>query len=172
MPLQALPSRLGDWQAFRDLQLDPRAVQTLGATSYLARLYRKPNLELDFFTAYYAQQRAGENMHSPKNCLPGSGWEIWHYDTREIQARGGKVPINFDRVSYESKRYLFLYWYQSKRRIIANEYLGKILLVKDALLNGDSSGAIVRIMVPDQSGAADEAVQFAEAILPVMQRFF
>src|SRR5258708_5022946 len=76
-PLASLPKQLSGWSTFREPQIDAASLQTLSATSYLARLYRKNNVELDFFTAYYAQQKAGENMHSPKNCLPGNGWEIW-----------------------------------------------------------------------------------------------
>jgi EpsI family protein len=171
-PLASLPKQLSGWNILRDSQIDAASLQTLSATSYLARLYRKGDVELDFFTAYYSQQKAGENMHSPKNCLPGNGWEIWQYETKEIEVGGQRVPINFDHASYEGSRHLLVYWYQSKRRIIANEYLGKLLLVRDALLEGQTSGAIVRIMVPEQPGMADEAVRFAQAMIPAVQRCF
>src|SRR5262249_54096000 len=49
----------------------------LKASSYLSRTYVKRGMRADLFIAYYAQQRAGESMHSPKHCLPGAGWEIW-----------------------------------------------------------------------------------------------
>jgi hypothetical protein len=38
---------------------------------------------------------------------------------------------------------LMFYWYQSRNRIVANEYLGKILLAKDTLLTGRTAGSIV-----------------------------
>jgi EpsI family protein len=171
-PLDSLPRQLNDWGTFRDVKIDERSLQTLSATSYVARLYRKDNRVLDFFTAYYAQQRAGENMHSPKNCLPGNGWEIWQYETKKIDVGGQRVEINFDRASYDGSRYLLLYWYQSKRRIIANEYLGKFLLVRDALFEGQTSGAIVRIIVDERPGAAEDALRFAQAMIPAVERCF
>ena len=171
-PLESIPRQLEDWEAFRDMKIDTASLETLRATSYIARLYRKDNRVLDFFTAYYAQQRAGENMHSPKNCLPGNGWEIWNYDTAAVKVAGRQVSINFDRASYEGSRHLLLYWYQSKRRIIANEYLGKLLLVRDALIEGQTAGAIVRIMVQDQPGTAEEAMRFAEKVIPEVDRCF
>ena len=111
-------------------------------------------------------------MHSPKNCLPGNGWEIWQYDTRDIDVQGRKVRINVDQVSHDGERHLLLYWYQSKHRIIASEYLGKFLLLRDAVLDGDTSGAIVRIMMPSHPTAADEAIQFAKTMIPALHECF
>ena len=61
-----------------------RVVRALDPTSYLSRTYRKGSNDADLFIAFYAQQRAGESMHSPKHCLPGSGWEIWKHDSAPV----------------------------------------------------------------------------------------
>jgi len=53
---------------------------------------------------------------------------------------------------YPHQRALVLYWYQSRDRVIASEYIGKVLLVRDALFSGRTSGSIVRIVVPDRPG--------------------
>jgi len=65
-----------------------------------------------------------------------------------------------------------LYWYQSSSRIIASEYLGKFLLMRDAALNGRTDGAMVRIIVPDQPQAVQQAEEFASQLIPHMERCF
>jgi EpsI family protein len=147
-------------------------LRQLRPTSYLSRTYWKGGLAADLFIAFYAQQRAGESMHSPKHCLPGDGWEIWDYSRVEIPVNGRKAKVNRDFISREGKRMVVLYWYQSQGRIIASEYFGKVLLARDALLQNSTAAAIVRIAVPDEPGAAEEASALAAAVIPELWRCF
>ena len=64
------------------------------------------------------------------------------------------------------------YWYQSKTRIVASEYLGKVLLARDTVLNGHTAGSIVRIMFPDTPTASAEGVAFATRLIPEVERCF
>ena len=169
-PLESLPSQIAGWSGVANPPLKSVILDELVATSYLSRTYRRGNADLDLFVAYYAQQRAGESMHSPKHCLPGSGWEIWQYGLTDVPADGRSVQVNKYSVENNGSRRLVLYWYQSRRRIIASELQGKLLLVRDALLEGGTGGSIVRITLPDQPGALEDGVAFASALIPQMQR--
>ncbi len=64
------------------------------------------------------------------------------------------------------------YWYQSGSRIVASEYLGKLLLARDAVLTGRTAGSIVRISVPDVPGADAEGSAFAAELIPEVERCF
>ena len=66
-------------------------VQVLTPTSYLMRDYRKNNATAQLFVVFYALQRAGETMHSPKACLPGAGWEFTQKGMRIVNVGPGKV---------------------------------------------------------------------------------
>lgn len=172
-PLAGIASGIAGWEAAGDAELPPGTLNALAPTSYLVRAYRKGGMQMELFIAFYAQQRAGENMHSPKHCLPGSGWEIWQYRTVAVPVAGqGEVKVNLDSIQKSGERGLVLYWYQSRQRVIASEYLGKVLLARDALVDGRTAGAIVRITAPDLPGVADEAVRFAAALLPQVRRCF
>ena len=127
-------------------------LQRLIPTSYLSREYQKGNLRLDLFISYYAQQRSGESMHSPKHCLPGSGWEIWQHGSALVPVGGQQITINKYSIQKETNRMLMFYWYQSPERILASEYSGKAYLVWDALTSGHTSGSIVRLSLPDGPG--------------------
>ena len=152
--------------------LGPGTLSALRCDTYLSRLYRKADIQADLFIAYYAQQRSGESMHSPKHCLPGAGWEIWDYSTTVIPVGSRSFTVNKYSISRDSTRMVVLYWYQSKTRIIASEYLGKILLARDAFLQNSTAGSIVRITVPDRPDAVDQARTFAADLIPQVERCF
>ncbi len=152
--------------------LSDRVLSQLKCSSYLSRTYVKKDAQADVFIAYYAEQRAGESMHSPKHCLPGSGWEIWDYGSTDIPVSGHSFTVNKYSIDNSGERRLVLYWYQSKGRIIASEYMGKLLLARDALLQDSTAGSIVRIIVPDQPGALEYARGFASELIPQVQHSF
>src|ERR1035437_9093856 len=172
VPLQQIAPDLGGWEAVRDHKLPESTLHALDATSYLSRSYRKDSRELDLFIAFYAQQRAGESMHSPKHCLPGAGWEIWKHDSALVSTDGRQYEVNKYSIQNSGTRMLMLYWYQSKSRIIASEYLGKILLAQETIPTGRTAGSIVRIVLPDVPSAGDEGVAFAASLIPQVQRCF
>src|SRR5258708_6822014 len=146
-PLTSIPSQLIGWSATGDEKLADQVEGKLAASSYLARGYRRGQDNLSLFIAFYEQQRAGESMHSPKHCLPGGGWEIWDYSSAQVPVGNQTVKINKYFIQHAGQRVVMLYWYQSRKRIVASEYLGKLFLVKDAMVEGKTDGSIVRLML-------------------------
>lgn len=171
-PLDTVPMQLGGFSGTENPALTEGVLGQLKPTAYLSRTYRDGSVSLDLFVAYYASQRAGESMHSPKHCLPGAGWEIWNYGSADIPVRGEPVSVNNYSISRDGERMAVLYWYQSKSRIVASEYKGKVLLAEDALLHRSTAGAIVRIIVPDNPAAVKAARSFGASVIPVLHRCF
>jgi EpsI family protein len=172
LPLEQIDSNILGWKAIGEQTLPPGTLKALDATSYLSRSYRKGDSELGLFVAFYAQQRAGESMHSPKHCLPGAGWEIWQQGFASVRVNGEQFEINQDRIENLGSRQLMFYWYQSRNRIIASEYLGKLFLARDTLVSGQTAGSIVRIILPDTAGARQEGLEFATKLIPAVWRSF
>ena len=120
-----------------------------GMTDYVARAYRRDDaLAFTTFVSYYDKQTQGRTIHSPRNCLPGAGWEI---------VSGGPYAVVIDGESRLVNRYLLrngnataiaYYWYQGRGRVTANEYLVKWNLLRDAALRGRTEEALVRVVVP------------------------
>jgi EpsI family protein len=172
LPLSTIPDQLAGWVSIGDRPLSDNVLGKLTPTSYLSRTYQKGGRQLGVFIAYYAQQRAGESMHSPKHCLPGSGWEIWDYGSAIVPVSAGGVRINRYSVHNGGVRALVLYWYQSRQRVIASEYVGKILLVRDALVDGNTAGSIVKITSADTPEALTDALEFASQLMPRVKSCF
>jgi EpsI family protein len=172
VPLQKIDSEILGWRSERDEQLTANVIQKLDPTSYLSRRYRKGSADLDLFVAYYAQQRAGEAMHSPKYCLPGAGWEIWRHGSEEVAVEGRRVRVNKYSIANAGQRKLMFYWYQGRDRVVASEYMVKILLVRDSLFTGRSAGSIVRIVLPDMPEFSQEGAAFAAQLVGEIHRCF
>ncbi len=60
----------------QDAPLDQETLDVLKADDILSRIYQnqKTGAVASLFVAYFETQRTGKAPHSPKNCLPGSGW--------------------------------------------------------------------------------------------------
>jgi EpsI family protein len=172
LPLATINRNLAGFSSLDNPALDEGTLRALNPTSYLSRTYSNGSLNAELFIAFYALQRAGESMHSPKHCLPGAGWEIWNYDSIQVPAAGQAYTVNKYSISRESDRRLVLYWYQSRERIIASEYLGKLLLARDTLLQNATAASIVRLILPDRPGASEIARTFAGELIPQVQLCF
>jgi EpsI family protein len=173
-PLHEFPSDIGVARS-QDRPFDDEVVRAIGADDYINRAYVGSTLPIELYIGYYKDQRSGERIHSPKNCLPGSGWEPIHSTRVQIGSAGGvPVLVNGYLVAQGNKRDLVLYWYQSHHRVIASEYWAKFWLVADALKHRPSDGAMIRIWttaVDGEASAQSRAVDFARRIYPRVDEF-
>jgi EpsI family protein len=178
LPLSLFPSVFGGWTMARDVPIEREVQDVLKADDTLNRVYVNP-ARTDYaflFIAYFKTQRYGQAPHSPKNCLPGSGWEPVETGRQTIGVSGWKAPIVTNRyvVEHGDERSVVLYWYQTHNRIIASEYWAKFWLVLDAIRYRRSDTSLVKIVVPvhDNNIAAATAagVQLIQAVFPSLLR--
>jgi len=122
------------------------------------------------YVGYYPSQARGKTIHSPKNCLPGAGWEALSSEAVAIELADRTVLVNQYVLQNDLNRALTLYWYQGRGRIAHNEYRVKVNLLLDSALRRRSDEALVRIVVPVEEGndeaARNTAVSVARQIIP------
>jgi EpsI family protein len=172
MPMSEFPTKVGPWAMVIQWPLDKETIDLLGVTDYLNRGYWEPGMEktlLGLYVGYFRSQRTGSTIHSPKNCLPGAGWNPTTAEVYQLHLDDGrKVPINLYTIRKGLDSEVVLYWYQSHGRIVASEYWGKFYLVYDALRLNRTDAALVRITVPvsnnDEATAQARALSFAKQI--------
>jgi EpsI family protein len=158
-PLSEFPQQLGDYQMIASQSVDSDVQAVLKADDSMIRWYQASDgKRAEIFVAYYAVQKAGESMHSPKNCLPGSGWQPTLNDRVTVNGPNGPVEVNRYIVEKGGDRSLILYWYHSGNRIYASEYWGKAYLIADSARTGQRDGAIARIVMALPKNASVDAV--------------
>ena len=173
-PLALFPPTLGGWVMARDVPIEKEIQDVLRADDTLNRVYLNPSRTgyAFLFIAYFKTQRYGQTPHSPKNCLPGSGWEPVETGRQTIGVPGWTAPIVTNRyvVEHGDEKGVVLYWYQTHGRVIASEYWAKFWLVVDSIRYRRSDTALVKIVVPVRNNNVDAAtamgVQFVQALFP------
>jgi EpsI family protein len=129
-----------------------------GMTNYVARAYfRDSTLAFTTLVSYYDRQTRGKSIHSPKNCLPGAGWEVLSGGTEMLTAGGAAYTVNRYILKNGPTRAVVYYWYQGRGRVVASEYAVKWNLLRDAAFRGHTEEALVRVVVPVQPSVANAA---------------
>jgi EpsI family protein len=176
-PLAVFPGSVGDWRTVQEGVIDQDTRDVLKADDLMSRLYAGPEGAAELFIAYFKTQRQGQSPHSPKNCLPGSGWQTVPAETGrvDVPVAGGSIHINRYVVSKGDAQSVVYYWYQSQGRVIADEFVAKFYLVSDSIRRHRSDTALVRVVVPiRQNGtqlAEKTGVDFVQAVFPVVKGF-
>jgi len=132
-----------------------------GQSDYVMRLYGRDSLwSYSAYVGYYDSQAQGRTVHSPRNCLPGAGWEILQPGSATLHLGNDAYRVNRYLLANGRENALVLYWYQGRGRVEANEYVVKWNLLRDAALYGRTDEALVRVIVPvatRKDGSADPA---------------
>jgi len=164
-PLNEFPQDVGSYRSVAEFPFDQQTLKVLGVTDYVNRAYFSPAQgELGLYIGYFRTQRTGATIHSPKNCLPGAGWQPMESETYQLGlADGRKVPVNMYVISKDLDQQVVLYWYQAHGRVVASEYWGRIYMVLDAIRLNRTDAALVRITAPVRNGDVDAARQQAIA---------
>src|SRR3974390_3461227 len=119
-PLAQVPEDLGGWRLLKVQPVDQEVQDILQADDLLNRVYARNDTTASLFVAAFRAQRTGKAPQSPKNCLPGSGWEPLASGTAAVDAGvGAPIEVNRYIISHGNERALVLYWYQSRDRVIA-----------------------------------------------------
>jgi EpsI family protein len=196
--LDSFPKQIGPWSG-TDVTIDKEILDVLGPGDFLLRSYQDGALDdaagnaslatsagtasnsvdpnIDLFIAYFRSQRAGDTIHSPKNCLPGAGWAP--IDNSRITLSGAghaSFPANRYVIAKGDAREVVLYWYWAHDRGVASEYWAKYYLVADSIRMNRSDGALVRIssaMLPGETPAAAEQrlLPFTGSVVPLLDSY-
>ena len=174
--LDSFPSAVGSWRGAEYEIIDDESMAILKATDYVMRRYVDPDgRSLWLYIGYWQTQRKGAQIHSPKNCLPGGGWEPLETSTVTIAtAAGGEIEANRYVLQKGPQRQVVIYWFQAQGRAVAGETAAKIALVKSALAHNRSDGAIIRVSSPVYGSIGDTSAlltDYVRAMYPALREF-
>lgn len=161
-PLVEIPTRLGSWQMLSQAQFDENTLAVLKPTDYLSRVYiDDARNRVSFYLGYHGGGPDSGPIHSPKHCLPGSGWQL--FSTREKELSVGSEKVSMVQAVYQNgnARELFLYWFQVRGESITNEYVLKLTEIKNSILHNRRDSAFIRLSVSFEADL-DRAVVIGE----------
>jgi EpsI family protein len=184
-PLEGVPATLGSWKLVQTGVIEQEILDVLKADDILNRVYcnsaspdcaKSGRGSASLFVAGFRTQRTGKAPHSPKNCLPGSGFVPISSGELAIDV-GRAAPISVNRyvVASGSQRDLVLYWYQSRDRVVASEYKAKFWVMADAIRLNRTDTALVRVIIPvankDEAQAESDATDFVKSFYSTLLNY-
>jgi len=172
-PLHDLPYTLGSWTG-TEQPFEERIMQAVGVSDYTNRVYSSQQVGFaQLYVGYYASQRTGDTIHSPKNCLPGAGWDPVQSGYTKISIPDGRqIVVNEYVIQQGLDKELVFYWYQDRGRVIASEYSAKFWMVADAISRNRTDGALVRLVTPMNDSEVDaraRLVSFTQIVFPHLE---
>ncbi|HET6513551.1 MAG TPA: VPLPA-CTERM-specific exosortase XrtD [Thermodesulfovibrionales bacterium] len=177
-PFNEFPMEVGEWKGTSE-QMESQFRNALNFSDYIIANYRNPQGKtVNFYVAYYQDQRKGESIHSPESCLPGSGWDFKDAGavTVPLNDGGSSLPVSRAYMEKAGMRELTYYWFPQRGRTLTKLYELKLFTFWDALTKQRTDGALVRVITPvyDSEGMkdAEERLQsFTRKIVPVLEGF-
>jgi len=176
--LSRFPAEFGQWKLLREDPIAADIAKELGADGLLSRAYVETTTGslASLLVAWYQTQRGGVRQpHSPKVCLPASGWTPEVIDEVTLDTAAGAISVNRYLVVKGAQRAVVFYWYQTPRRAIAGEWAAKLWLVADALRDRRTDTALVRVIAWPSGGrdaaATAVATGFARNLYPVLREY-
>ena len=176
------PRQFDTWQQVGTARtLEASVAGTLGADDYLSVRFVHPEetSEVEFFSAWYADQTGGNSIHSPEVCLPGGGWEIAWLERSDITSVIGtddRFEINKAIIQRGSSRMMVFYWFDQRGQRLAWDLEAKYQLMLASIREGRTDGALVRlttVIKPDEAEPDAEArlMRFLGVIESTLPRF-
>lgn len=154
-----IPLSLDEKYVGREYAITDATTEILKATVSTNRIYSTPDgTVLQLFMAYFESQKYGSQIHSPKHCLPGSGWEFESIEPYELNLPDGtSETINYSIIRDKLKQVVMLFWYETRSGSIRSEFGLKFDLVKNSLLFNPTDAAIIRLIIDTRSNDIDDA---------------
>jgi exosortase D (VPLPA-CTERM-specific) len=178
-PFVEFPMALGEWrgqhQSLEAVYTDQLQLDDYVMADYVDNAGNAVNL----YIAYYASQRKGEAVHSPRSCLPGGGWQMRDFDQRtldKLSINGHPLRVNRTLIELGGQRQLVYYWFQQRGRVITNEFAVKWYLFWDALTRHRSDGSLIRLGTALPAGTSEiladrRLTDLASRIMPDLPRY-
>lgn len=173
--LENFPKHIGSWSG-KIHRFSQAVYDMLGVDDSILINYKNDNEdEISMYVGYYESQKQGEIIHSPKNCMLGSGWQPIDISEIDISLDSRKIPVTKLILEKKSQKMVVLYWYQSGSRAIANEYIQRIYFIYDSIRYNRTNAAFIRFTSPVLNNDYENTVQvlerFIKKTIPILDDF-
>ncbi len=172
---QEFPISKGVWKMKYEAVFSEEILSVLRPTDYMSRTYSGPGrTRVDLYIGYHSGGDDSGPIHSPKNCLPGGGWEQLSEEIVPLEIGSSKIDIVKAIYNKGDSKELFFYWYKVKGKTLYSEYDLKAAQIVNSALHRRKDAAFIRVSVPfedDEDKAVNVGTQFIQDYYSVIEEF-
>ena len=162
--LESFPLEIDDWVGVREsipdfvmTQLNPKDIF---AADYVNSRGNQVNLFVDYFSG-----DDGGGPHSPRNCMPGSGWVILDSSEREITVGERTITaVRFDLAIGDTRKVMD-FWYVTSYGETSNDYMFKFYLMLSSLALQATDVAFVRFFADGDPSSLAALDRFQQSVV-------
>lgn len=174
-PLADFPQQQADWRMSSEWTFSANVLNVLKAADYISRQYTDvAGNRVTLYVGYHSGGEDSGGIHSPKHCLPGSGWYEVSSQRGTLELQGQRLKLVRSIYQKGGDKELFLYWFQVKGKSLSDEYSLKLAEITNSLLYRRADSAFIRVSVPfetDQEKAVALGERFVKDFYPLLQEF-
>jgi len=174
-PFSTFPVQVSSWRMTSQTEFSADVLGVLKPSDYIYRQYKNDaGATASLYIGYHGGGKDSGGIHSPKHCLPGSGWFEVSTKRQSLDVAGTK--LNLVQAVYQKgdSRELFIYWFQVRDTTMNEEYSLKMSEIINSLLYQRRDSAFIRISVPfenDRQAALTTGEGFVRDFVPVIRGF-
>lgn len=174
-PFSEFPDQVTSWRMLSGSEFSADVLGVLKPTDYLYRLYTENNgRTVTLYIGYHGGGKGSGGIHSPRHCLPGSGWYEVSSRRRRLGVNGTQINLVQSVYQKGAGKELFLYWFQVRDRTMNEEYSLKMAEIAGSLFQRRRDSSFIRISVPfedNQQAALELGESFIRDFLPIIREF-
>lgn len=169
------PASHAGWRMAGQSSLSEGVIEVLMPTDYLSRRYAaEDGTIVDMYLSYFDGGPNSGGIHSPKHCMPGSGWYEMSSDRTTLDLGGGTVNLVRAVYAMGEQRELIYYWFDMRGQTMSDEYSLKLAEITGSMFHSRRDQSFIRISVQTK-GNLDKAEKKIEDFLrdfyPVIRDF-
>ncbi len=151
--LATLPTEFDGWRS-EDYPLSQEVQEVLAADVTLHRRFmRSDGRQAWLFLAYFAEQQVNSQIHSPRNCIPGSGWKIRSVKEETLPMSGGQSATCMIIGRNQAQQEVH-YWFRTRGGSVSGEYALKWDLIKNSLARRPTDAVFIRFTAASEDTEA------------------
>ena len=174
-PFAEFPPAHAGWRMAGQSSLSENVIKVLMPTDYLSRRYvAEDGTTVDMYLSFFDGGPDSGGIHSPKHCMPGSGW--FEMSSQRTTLELGGETVNLVRAVYAmgEQRELIYYWFDMRGKTMSDEYSLKLAEITGSIFHSRRDQSFIRISVKagDNVAAAQKRVEdFLQDFYPVIREF-
>jgi len=133
---------------------------------FQADYVNRDGVTVNLFMDYFASEKGGGGPHSPRNCVPGSGWVIASDQPHPIQFGSRTIPAHRFVLARGDYKQVMDFWYVTKYGETANDYKFKLYAMLSSLTLSPTDVAFVRFVSDSDPASLAALDQFEQSFLP------
>ncbi|HKK21612.1 MAG TPA: EpsI family protein [candidate division Zixibacteria bacterium] len=165
------PLKIGDWTGQKQM-IDQQTMEILNPKEIFAASYTNPQgLKIQVLFDFFSAEAAFGGPHSPRNCLPGSGWVISGSSENKINLNGRAIPAGRFDLRLNKSRQVMDFWYVTYYGETSNDYVFKLYQMLSSLTFRPRDVAFVRFVTVQDPAHQEALKQFETTCTQEIYKF-